>query len=190
MNGFGPPSQVGWCQQTGPVARRGVHKARVGHILRPVGKGQTRGLGVKVQPLRVGQALCQWLVCALRGVQQAQNLADCQRAGARWRHTANAQGACRLRHRVVKTQGFAHDCPIGCQIGQRQAAGMGIAMGMRLYLLHQRLRHSSAHQGIRSALGNGLQHGCQFRIAQHMAYRPGLAQGVVKIGQGHRVALE
>jgi hypothetical protein len=42
-------AQVAGCQQAAPVACGRADKFRVGHELRPIGKGQARGLGVTVQ---------------------------------------------------------------------------------------------------------------------------------------------
>jgi len=77
---LGAVGQIGGRQQAHPVAGRRLHKGGVGHVQRPVGKGQARGLGVQVEPVGRRQAALQRQRGGVCLRQDAQDLPDRQRA--------------------------------------------------------------------------------------------------------------
>ena len=65
----------------------------------------------------------------------------------------------------------------------------GVA-GVLLHLGGNGAGHVAAHQRAGALLGNALQHGGQFGVAQQVPGGPGRALGVIKIGGGNRVGFE
>ena len=181
----GALAQVVGRQQAVPAAGRRGHKSGVGHVLRAVGKGQAGRLGVVVQPVGAGQAIGQRRRGAWALRQHAQNLPNGNGARAGRRKATHAQAA--LRRGVVVTQGLSHHRLVGLQVGQGQQAGVA---GVATHLVDHRLRHRTPVKGIGALLRHGAQHLGEFGVFQHMAHRPGLALGIVKIGGGGGVLFE
>ena len=73
-NQCGARSQIVRRQQTVPIAGRSSHKSRIADKLCTVREGQTRCLGVLVQPLRPRQPLLQGLFNGRRVLKYSQHL--------------------------------------------------------------------------------------------------------------------
>ncbi len=167
--------QVARGQQRIPVAARRRGEVRVGQVLRAVGIGQARRLGVAVQEVGGRQALlerCQ----RPQLLQQAEDLhlGHVSRGGRR-------EAADSVTLLPQGTDGVALARLIAIQVAERQPPRIA---RVSIHLLHQRLGVFALIESGAAVFGDLAQQRGEGGIAQPMADWPGVAVGLVIEGRG------
>ncbi|MND86523.1 hypothetical protein D3C80_784940 [compost metagenome] len=156
-----------------------------------VGVGQAFGLRDQVHGLRVGfdagrgrgldrlqRCQRQAFIAGLQGLQRAEDLRHGDPARRRWRHAAD------LPALVVGAQRRALLGLVVGEIGQGQAAGVGVALDLGGDFLGDR----AFVQGIRAFMGDAFEHGGQCRVLQVCADGFWAAIGIAKVSHHFRGA--